>query len=75
VFSYTIVHRAFHQAFASWVPYVSALVTLDESSDVRFVTRLVDCNGEISIGMPVVICFTDVGDGLLLPFFKPSSRL
>jgi uncharacterized OB-fold protein len=44
LFSWTVIHRAFLPAFADKVPFVSALVALDEDPAVRIVTMLVDCD-------------------------------
>ena len=72
LFSYTVVHRSFHADFDDRIPYAVAFVLPVEDPDVRFVTRIVDCDFDrLAIGMPVRIAFTDVG-GVAMPFFRPA---
>ena len=42
LFSWSVVHRAFIPQFAADVPFVTALVALDEDPSVRLATRIVD---------------------------------
>ena len=54
------------------VPYVLAIVELDDQRDVRLMTRMVDCQPEeIAVGMAVEVTFRAVED-LWLPLFRPS---
>jgi uncharacterized OB-fold protein len=73
LYSHTTVHRAFHPAFAEWVPYVSALVTLDDAANARFVTRLLDSPATITAGMRVAVAFTEIAPNLVLPFFRRAA--
>lgn len=58
VFTYTVNHHAFNPAIP--VPYVIAIVLLDEQDDLRVVTNIIDCEPDsVRIGMRV----TAVGDG------------
>jgi uncharacterized protein len=58
VFTYTVNHHAFDPGIP--VPYVIAIVTLDEQDDLRVVTNLVDCEpNSLRVGLRV----TAVGDG------------
>src|SRR5271170_3662817 len=58
VLSYTIVHRPVSPAFAGDIPYVVALVTLDEGPTMM--SNLVGCAPEqLKIGMPVAVTFED----------------
>jgi len=71
VFAFNIHRRAFNPAFE--VPYVVALVELEEGP--MFGTNIVGCAPEsVKIGMPVEVTFSDVGDDVTLPLFKPSAR-
>lgn len=70
VYSYTTVHRA-PAAFADEVPYVVALVDLDEG--VRLLSRLVGLAPDaVAIGMPVQVTFRPLTDEAALPFFEPQ---
>ncbi|MDO8361521.1 MAG: OB-fold domain-containing protein [Actinomycetota bacterium] len=54
------------------VPYVLAIVELDEQRDVRLMTRMVDCApDQIAVGMPVEVTFQAVDD-IWLPLFRPA---
>ncbi len=69
VYSYTTVHRA-PAAFADLVPYVVALVDLDEG--VRLLTRLVGVAPDaVTIGMTVQVTFQPLSDQAALPLFEP----
>ena len=75
IYTYTIVHRAFHPAFAEEVPYAVALVAAEEDSTVRFHTRVVDCEpSEVFVGMNVEVVFRDGADDFVIPYWRPSTR-
>ena len=70
VLSYTIIYRPVTQAFAGNVPYVVALVTLDEGP--QMMTNIVGCEPEkVYIGMPVQVTFEDWTEEISVPKFKP----
>ncbi|MFD2131776.1 Zn-ribbon domain-containing OB-fold protein [Pseudogracilibacillus auburnensis] len=70
VYSYTIV-RYGPPGFSDDVPYIPALVDLDEG--VRMITNIVQCDLEdITCGMPVEVVF-EQRDSVKLPLFKPSN--
>jgi uncharacterized OB-fold protein len=90
VFTWVRVHRAFLPGFADRVPFVTALVELEEDARVRVATMLRDAPAEgPRVGMPVTVEFVRVDDELVLPCFRcvdtkkttplshqhPSSRL
>jgi uncharacterized OB-fold protein len=73
VYSCTVVRQAAHPAFASEVPYVFAVVELDEG--VRMPTNIVGCNPESVAPDDVVeVAFVDMDDQLTLPMFRPVAR-
>ena len=58
VFSWSIVHRAFIPQLAPLVPFVTALVAIDEDPAVRLATFVVDCPPDrLRIDMPVRVVF------------------
>lgn len=72
VFSFTVVHHAFHPAFASECPYVVADVELEEGPIIT--SRVVGCDPRtVEIGMPVQVTFERVSDEIALPLFTPRS--
>jgi uncharacterized protein len=70
VFTWVTVHRAF-PGYALTLPYVTALVELEEDARVRLATLLRDVPpGGPRLGMPVEVVFEPVNDGLTLPAFR-----
>jgi uncharacterized protein len=70
VYSYTIFHKAYHEAFKNDIPYAVAIIALDEGP--RMLSNITGCKvNDISIDMPVMVSFEDVGDNFALPKFKP----
>jgi uncharacterized OB-fold protein len=71
VFTWVRVHRAFLPGYAARVPFVTALVELDEDPRVRLATMLRDVPPRgPRIGMPVEVTFERVDDRLVLPAFR-----
>lgn len=69
VYAYTIARRAAHPAFADDVPYVVALIDLDEG--VRMMSNIVGCDVEdVSCNMAVKVVFQDQ-EGMKIPKFRP----
>lgn len=74
VYSFTVVRQAFDPAFLREVPYVVALVELDEQPGLRVLANLVDVALDaVEIGMRVAVAFEDRGDQVV-PQFRPSER-
>jgi uncharacterized protein len=72
VLSFTIVRRPVSAAFADEVPYVVAVVTLDEGP--QMMTNIVGCApDEVTIGMPVEVIFEDWTDTISIPKFRPRQ--
>lgn len=70
VFSFVIYDRVYHPAFAGDVPYVVALVELDEGP--RMISNIVDMAPEdVRCEMRVAVVFRPAGDGLAIPCFRP----
>ena len=87
IYSYEVVLHPIHPAYRERVPYVVALVELDEQRGVptaddalRVITSLVGADGEpeseeaVAIGLRVEVEFADLGDGLALPRFRLSDE-
>jgi uncharacterized OB-fold protein len=71
VYSFTVVHRAPSAEFRSRVPYVLALIDLDEG--FRLMANVMHCDpASVTIGMTVRLTFETVGEQRL-PQFEPAS--
>lgn len=69
VFSWTEVFRAPSKAFTGDVPYIVAVVELDEGP--HLMSRIVRAAGEeIHVGQKVAVEFEDVAEDLSLPVFR-----
>lgn len=74
VFASAVVHQPFDRAFADAVPYVLALVELDEQAGVRILTNVLDVGPEpVAVGTPVEVEF-EPHDGWTLPQFRVVAR-
>jgi uncharacterized OB-fold protein len=67
VYSYTVVHRS-PEAFKPDVPYVVALIDLDEG--VRMMSNIVGGAGPLAIGARVEVFFDAVTTEITLPKFR-----
>jgi hypothetical protein len=72
VFSFVTYHRVYHPAFAKDVPYVVALVELDEGP--RLLTNIIGVPPQdVTCDMPVTVTFDDFEDGVSVPKFMPRT--
>lgn len=72
VWTYTVTYQNRTPGFAEEVPYVLALVELEEG--VKLFTNIVDCPPpEVRIGMPVAVTFVRANDRVTVPYFKPAA--
>jgi uncharacterized protein len=67
VYSFSEIHRAPTEKFASQTPYINGIVKLSEG--VHLFTRLIPDPGPVGIGAPVRLDFRVLELGLLLPVF------
>ncbi len=71
--TFTITMAGVEQAFMPDLPYVLAVVDLEEG--IRMMTNIVDCKSEdVKIGMDVEIAFRDCTDEISLPVFRPAKQ-
>lgn len=74
VFTYTVNHQPFNPAVP--VPYVIAIVELDEQPGLRIATNIADCEPDsVRVGLPVEVRFErhDVdGEAAFVPVFAPQ---
>jgi uncharacterized OB-fold protein len=72
IFSYVIYHTAFHPAFEDDLPYVVAIVELEEGP--RLLTNIVGCShDELRCDLAVEVVWDDVTEDFSLPKFSPLS--
>lgn len=71
VYSFTIVENNAPSAFIVDMPYVVAVVELDEG--VRMLTNIINCNLEqLTCDMRVKVVFERLNDEFTLPKFEPA---
>lgn len=72
IYSYMVVYSYQPQAFAEDVPYVVAIIDLDEG--VRMMSNVVECDPEmVRCDMDVTVVFDDITDEITLPKFKLAT--
>jgi uncharacterized OB-fold protein len=73
IYSFTIVRQAAHPAFAAEVPYVYALIELEEG--VRMIANVIHTDpATVHIGQPVQVVFVDATPEISLPQFEPIAQ-
>ena len=73
LYTYAIVHRPFHPGFVGDVPFVTAMVELEEGPIMPTNIVMDDPTPEkLQIGMPLEVVFEDITDDISLPKFKPA---
>ena len=74
VYSYAVVRQAAHRGFRADVPYILAIIELDEGP--RLTSNLVDCEIEdVRVDMPVTVVFDDVTSHVSLVKFRPVGTI
>ena len=72
VYTFTVVRRAASARFQALVPYVHAIVELEEGP--RMTTNIVGCAPEsVRIGMPVRAVYEDLDDTIAIVLFEPAG--
>jgi uncharacterized OB-fold protein len=72
LFTFTVARRPTHRRLASRVPFVIAVVELEEGP--RMTSSVVDCDVEtLRIGQPVVVDFEDLGEAVV-PVFRLAPQ-
>jgi len=73
VYTYSVVHRAI--AAGQELPYVIAVISLEDSGGVRIISNLVGVNlDEVEIGLSVELVWEDMSADLAIPRFRPVGR-
>lgn len=72
LYAYTVTVQAFHPFFVDKLPYVSAVVELEEQEGLRLTTMLVECpEPQLRCGLPVEVVWAEAGPDFVLPYFRP----
>lgn len=72
VFSFVVMHRVYHPAFKDKVPYVVAVIALDEGP--RLISNVVGIAvDDVRCDMPVQVVFDEVQPGIRIPKFAPVT--
>ena len=72
VYTYAVFHVAYHPSFQGDVPYVTAVVELDEGP--RLLTNIVGCAPEeVFSEMRVCVVWEDATPDISLPMFTPVA--
>ena len=71
IYTWSIVHQNDLPPFNERVPYVAAIVELDEGP--RMMTNIVDCDVDgLEVGQRVAVTFRRISDDVTLPLFSPA---
>jgi uncharacterized OB-fold protein len=72
IYTFTVNYRAANAHMADKLPYVVAVVELDEGP--RLMANIAGARPEdVRIGARVRVCFLPLGEGLSLPQFEPAD--
>ena len=71
LYTWSVVHQNDLPPWPERVPYVAAVVDLEEGP--RAMTNVVDCDFEsLRVDLPLQVAFRDAGDDVTLPVFRPA---
>lgn len=74
IYSWIIVHQVYDAAFAPRVPYITAVVELEEGP--RLVTNIVNCEpGAVRRDMAVRVVYQDLNEEAGLVYFEPEAKV
>ncbi len=72
VYTYTLVHRPI--AGGQDLPFVIAVIALEDSGGLRIISNLVEANLDaVEIGLPVELVWEDMSADLAIPRFRPVA--
>lgn len=72
LYSYTVCVHPFDPWLESRLPYVLAVVELEEQPNLKLVTNIIDCPEEdLRCGNAVEVAFEPISDEVTLPVFRP----
>jgi uncharacterized OB-fold protein len=72
IYSFTIIHRPPSHAFEADVPYIVAIVELEEGP--RLMSNIIGIpSDDVRVDMPVEVSFDDISPTVSLPKFRPAG--
>ena len=72
LYTWSVVHRDDLPPFHERVPYVAAVVDLEEGP--RMMTNVVDCDHDaLEVGMALEVAYRPISDAFTIPVFRPAS--
>jgi uncharacterized OB-fold protein len=72
LYTYSVVYENDLPPFTERIPYVAAVVDLDEGP--RMMTNVDECEfDELRVGMPLEVSFREETDEITLPVFRPAA--
>ena len=75
VYTFCIATQAFHPWFEDKLPFVIAVVELDEQPNLKMITNVVDVDPDaVRVGDRVEVTFSPLGEGFMLPVFRPAAH-
>jgi len=73
VYTFAVYHQAFQPGFQEDLPYVVAIVELDDGP--RMMTNIIDCDpAGVACDMPVEVAWADRNDEFSIPCFRPIRQ-
>lgn len=73
VFSFVVMHRVYHPGFVGKVPYVVAVIELEEGQ--RLLSNVVGISpDQVRCDMPVRVVFDERSGDLIVPQFAPADH-
>lgn len=74
IFSFVTYHRLYHKAWEGELPYVVAVIELEEGP--RLLSNIIGIDAaDVVCDLPVEVVFDDVTHDATLPKFRPRRRL
>jgi len=72
IYTYTVVHSNCHSSFLEDLPFIIAIIKLDEG--VQMLSNIIGCRPEdLTCDMPVEVTFEKLNDEFTLPMFMPAK--
>jgi len=69
VYTFVVFHHVYHTAFEDEIPYVTAVIKLEEGP--HLLSNIIDCDpNEVDCDIPVQVKWEDVSEGFSIPKFK-----
>ena len=75
VYTWSVIRRAADPAWVGDLPYIAAVIELDEQPGLLMPGNIVQCDTDkVTTGMPVEVIFEDVTENMSLPKWRPASQ-